>query len=175
MSFRWIKDIVSFSRPPFGRTSQSFLWWEINCRYTAKSGNAIFISPFCPVNIRKLRSIFNLLCGVSKGFMKAFKTLNKNFWDTTKVRLCKLFFSLCPGLGWEELKCMWHYYIMNSKVQILGWVRVEIGLEQKRPKNLSTNLGVIWRHGSLVQQNFFVNIFLICATGSNKALPFLKA
>ena len=24
-------------------------------------------------------SIFNLLCGVSKGFMKAFKALNKNF------------------------------------------------------------------------------------------------
>ena len=47
--------------------------------------------------------IFTLLCGATKGFMKAFKVFIKPFKATQRcVKIKKLiFFSLCPGLGRE--------------------------------------------------------------------------
>ena len=62
-----------------------------------------------PDKVKKLSQIFifTLLCGASKGFMKAFKAFIKPF-DTpqrsVKIKLT-LIFSLRPGLGREGLKC----------------------------------------------------------------------
>ena len=64
-------------------------------------------------NLRKLnlhidpsRPIFTLICGDSKGFMKALKGFIKPFCGTTKKcenKNLSLFFSLCPGSGRERL------------------------------------------------------------------------
>ena len=43
--------------------------------------------------------IFFLICGASKGFMKAFKASVKPFEATQ--RSLKIMFCLRPGLGWE--------------------------------------------------------------------------
>ena len=63
------------------------------------------ISESCiEINI-KLIFIFTLLCGTSKGFMKALKALIKPFEEPQRnvKRKINLIFSLQPGLRREEL------------------------------------------------------------------------
>ena len=49
---------------------------------------------------------YTLLCGISEGFMKAFKTFVISFEAperNVKINIFKLIFSLHPRSGWESL------------------------------------------------------------------------
>ena len=79
------------------------------------------LNPPQPVHFRKLYSnktklkflIFLLLCGASKGFMKAFKAFIKPF-ETPQGSVKIIFFSVRSGWRWEGLKLTLNITIVTN-------------------------------------------------------------
>ena len=78
------------------------------------SNNVVFDGQFNPSHPNpgrrekiKLNFIFTLLCGTSKGFMKALKVVIKPFEEpqrSVKINILSSFFSLCPTMRVEGLR-----------------------------------------------------------------------